>query len=170
MKATKIIALLLALLTVTVTVSLSIMSVSATEASHKSTAFKKVDDGKVADKLNVRFIASVDGTDYTSVGFKVTALGHNKSWENETSVVYSKIIASAETGVTSEYTADSGFLYALTIKGVPTVGTVVFNVTTYSTKGDKTDKGDSYIITYTNGALASIRKDTTVPLPPDVLE
>ncbi len=173
MKTIKIFSLMLALLTVAITVSFGEMSISAAEAPNKSavhsTAFKKADDGKVGDKLNVRFIASVDGTDHTSVGFKVTAPKHGKSWDNETSVVYSKITASAETGVTSEYTADSGFLYALTIKGVPTVGTVVFNVTPYSTKGGQTDKGDTYIITYTNGVLSSIKKDTTVILPPDVV-
>lgn len=79
--------------------------------------------------------------------------------------------------MTSEYTADelrTKYLYALTIKGVPTEGEVTLYVTPYSEKTDEDgnvlrEDGETYIVTYVDGELVRMEKDATVILPPDVV-
>ena len=79
--------------------------------------------------------------------------------------------------MTSEYTADelsTKYLYALTIKGVPTEGEVTLYVTPYSEKTDEdgnviSKDGETYIVTYIDGELIRMEKNATVVLPPDLV-
>ncbi|MEE1115706.1 MAG: lysine--tRNA ligase [Clostridia bacterium] len=64
-----------------------------------------------------------------------------------------KLIGNTDTGVV-EYTKenlDGEYIYALTIKGVPTTGTVTFNVTTYGIVDGVEIVGETYVVTYTDG-------------------
>ena len=65
----------------------------------------------------------------------------------------SKLIGNTDTGV-AEYTEenlDGQYIYALTIRGVPTEGTVTFNVTTYGIVDGVEIVGETYVVTYTDG-------------------
>ena len=121
--------------------------------------------------FSVRFVGTVKDLNYSEIGFKITAMDGAKSWTKGTNVVYSKLIGSTDTGVV-EYTSENlngQYIYALTIQGVPTEGTVTFNVTTYGIVDGVELEGEKYILTYTDGVFAQIEKDSTVVLPPDAV-
>ena len=133
--------------------------------------FEGVQEGKVDDVFSVRFVGTVKDLNYSEIGFKITAMDGAKSWTKSTNTVYSKLIGNTDTGIV-EYTSEnlSGeYIYALTIQGVPTEGTVTFNVTTYGIVDGVELEGEKYIVTYTDGVFAQIEKDSTVVLPPDAV-
>ena len=133
--------------------------------------FEGVQEGTVGDVFSVRFVGTVKDLNYSEIGFKITAMDGAKSWTKGTNVVYSKLIGNTDTGV-AEYTEenlDGQYIYALTIQGVPTEGTVTFNVTTYGIVDGVELEGEKYIVTYTDGVFAQIEKDSTVVLPPDAV-
>ncbi len=120
--------------------------------------FEGVQEGTVGDVFSVRFVGTVASLDYSEVGFKITAMDGEKSWEQGTNVVYNKLIGSTDTGVV-EYTKESlngKYIYALTIKGVPATGTVVFKVTAYAIVDGAEITGTTYTVTYTDGAFVSM--------------
>ena len=108
--------------------------------------------------LSVRFVGTVKDLNYSEVGFKITAMDGAKSWTKSTNIVYSKLIGNTDTGIV-EYTKKnlSGeYIYALTIKGVPTdEGTVTFNVKTYGIVDGVKVEGKTYAVTYTNGVYVN---------------
>ena len=116
--------------------------------------YEGVQEGTVDDVFSVRFVGTVDSLNYSEVGFKVTELEYDRSWTKGTNVVYSKLIGNTDTGVV-EYTEENlngQYIYALTIQGVPTTGTVTFNVTTYGIVDGVEVEGTTYAVTYTDGA------------------
>ena len=122
--------------------------------------FEGVQEGKVDDVFSVRFVATVKDLNYSEVGFKITAMDGEKSWTNRTHTVYSKLIGNTDTGVV-EYTKenlDGEYIYALTIKGVPTTGTVTFNVKTYGIVDGIELEGRTYAVTYTDGEFVSVER------------
>ena len=122
--------------------------------------FEGCQDATVDGKLNVRFVGTINTTDYSGIGFDIEAAAYSKAWNIDTTIVYAKIVGSIDTGVTEEYTAESfgaQYIYAATICGIPTTGTVEFTVTTYGTLLDGTKvTGDTYTVTYTDGVFVSI--------------
>ncbi len=115
--------------------------------------YEGVQEGTVDDVFSVRFVATVKNLNYSEVGFKITAMDGAKSWTKSTNTVYSKLIGNTDTGIV-EYTKEnlSGeYIYALTIQGVPTEGTVTFNVTTYGIVDGVEVEGTTYAVTYTDG-------------------
>ncbi len=90
-------------------------------------------------KFNVRFVASLDTLDYTTVGFEVVAYYRDaqgayatKEYNVNCTKVYNKIIGKAENGITFEAEASElggQYVYALSILNVPAVednGNVTF--------------------------------------------
>ena len=115
--------------------------------------YEGVQEGTVDDVFSVRFVGTVDSLNYSEVGFKITAMDGEKSWTKSTNTVYSKLIGNTDTGIV-EYTKenlDGEYIYALTIKGVPTTGTVTFNVKTYGIVDGVEVEGTTYAVTYKNG-------------------
>ena len=122
--------------------------------------YEGVQDGTVDGVFSVRFVATVKDINYSEVGFKITAMDGEKSWTNRTHTVYSKLIGNTDTGVV-EYTKenlDGEYIYALTIKGVPTTGTVTFNVKTYGIVDGIELEGRTYAVTYTDGEFVSVER------------
>ena len=116
--------------------------------------YEGIQEGAVDGVFSVRFVGTVDSLNYSEVGFKVTELEYDRSWTKGTNVVYSKLIGNTDTGVV-EYTEENlngQYIYALTIQGVPTEGTVTFNVTTYGIVDGVEVEGTTYAVTYTDGA------------------
>ena len=113
----------------------------------------KVQDAKVGDVLSVRFVGTVKDLNYSEIGFEISAMDGEKSWRKSTNTVYSKLIGNTATGVV-EYTSENlhgQYIYALTIQGVPTKGTVTFNVTAYGIVDGVKVVGKTYAVTYTDG-------------------
>ena len=122
--------------------------------------FEGVQEGKVDDVFSVRFVGTVKDLNYSEIGFKITAMDGAKSWTKSTNTVYSKLIGNTDTGIV-EYTSEnlSGeYIYALTIQGVPTEGTVTFNVTTYGIVDGVEVEGRTYAVTYTDGEFVSVER------------
>ena len=119
--------------------------------------YEGVQEGMVDDVFSVRFVGTVKDLNYSEVGFKITAMDGAKSWTKSTNTVYSKLIGNTDTGIV-EYTKenlDGEYIYALTIKGVPTTGTVTFNVTTYGIVDGVEVEGTTYAVTYTDGVYVN---------------
>ena len=115
--------------------------------------YEGVQEGMVDDVFSVRFVGTVKDLNYSEIGFKITAMDGAKSWTKSTNTVYSKLIGNTDTGIV-EYTKEnlSGeYIYALTIQGVPTEGTVTFNVTAYGIVDGVEVVGTTYAVTYTDG-------------------
>ncbi|MBQ1956486.1 MAG: hypothetical protein II365_01800, partial [Clostridia bacterium] len=76
-----------------------------------------------------------------------------KSWTQETTTVYSSLIGNTDTGVKiyDKTNLHGQYIYALTIKGVPTTGTVTFNVTAYGIVDGKEVTDTTFAVTYTDG-------------------
>ena len=115
--------------------------------------YEGVQEGKVDDVFSVRFVATVKNLNYSEVGFKITAMDGAKSWTKGTNTVYSSLIGNTNTGVEiyDETNLHGQYIYALTIQGVPTTGTVVFNVTAYGIVDGVEVVGTTYAVTYTDG-------------------
>ena len=116
--------------------------------------YEGIQEGAVDGVFSVRFVGTVDSLNYSEVGFKVTELEYDRSWTKGTNVVYSKLIGNTDTGVV-EYTEEilnGQYIYALTIQGVPTEGTVTFNVTAYGIVDGVEVTDTTYAVTYTDGA------------------
>ena len=102
-------------------------------------------NGNVA---NIRFIALGTDMDVENVGFKVTANVDGKSWDRNTSTVYTELWGKNAAGVdgavakASDYGAD--FIYGLAIKGIPTDTDITFNVTPYATKNGEIVEGATF--------------------------
>ena len=122
--------------------------------------YEGVQEGTVDDVFSVRFVGTVDSLNYSEVGFEITATmdgAKANSWTKSTNTVYSKLIGNTDTGIV-EYTKEnlSGeYIYALTIQGVPTEGTVTFNVTTYGIVDGVEVVGETYAVTYTDGVYVN---------------
>ena len=116
--------------------------------------YEGVQDAKVGDVLSVRFVGTVKDLNYSKVGFEITAMDGAKSWTNETNTVYSSLIGNTATGVEiyDETNLHGQYIYALTIQGVPTKGTVTFNVTAYGIVDGVKVTDTTYAVTYTDGA------------------
>ena len=115
--------------------------------------YEGVQDGKFGDVFSVRFVGTVKDLNYSEIGFKITAMDGEKSWTKSTNTVYSKLIGNTDTGIV-EYTKenlDGEYIYALTIKGVPTTGTVTFNVKTYGIVDGVKVEGTTYAVKYKDG-------------------
>ena len=117
--------------------------------------YEGVQEGMVDDVFSVRFVGTVKDLNYSKVGFKITAMDGEKpkSWTQETTTVYSSLIGNTATGVEiyDETNLHGQYIYALTIKGVPTTGTVTFNVKTYGIVDGVEVVGKTYAVTYTDG-------------------
>ena len=102
-------------------------------------------NGNVA---NIRFIALGTDMDVENVGFKVTADVEGKSWDRNTSTVYTELWGKNAAGVdgavakASDYGAD--FIYGLAIKGIPTDTDITFTVTPYATKNGEIVEGATF--------------------------
>ncbi len=116
--------------------------------------YEGVQEGTFDGVLSVRFVGTVDSLNYSKVGFEITAMDEDKSWTNGTTTVYSSLIGNTDTGVKiyDETNLHGQYIYALTIKGVPTEGTVTFNVKTYGIVDGVKVVGKTYAVTYTDGA------------------
>ncbi|MEE1115422.1 MAG: hypothetical protein UH851_01015, partial [Clostridia bacterium] len=120
--------------------------------------FEGVQDAKVGNVLSVRFVGTVDSLNYSEVGFKITAMDGDRSWTKGTNTVYSSLIGNTDTGVEiyDETNLHGQYIYALTIQGVPTEGTVTFNVTAYGIVDGKEVTDTTFAVTYTNGLFDKI--------------
>ena len=102
-------------------------------------------NGNVA---NIRFIALGTDMGVENVGFKVTADVEGKSWDRNTSTVYTELWGKNAAGVdgavakASDYGAD--FIYGLAIKGIPTDTDITFTVTPYATKNGEIVEGATF--------------------------
>ena len=117
--------------------------------------YEGVQDAKVGDVLSVRFVGTVKDLNYSKVGFKITAMDGEKpkSWTQETTTVYSSLIGNTDTGVKiyDKTNLHGQYIYALTIQGVPTEGTVTFNVTAYGIVDGVKVTDTTFAVTYTDG-------------------
>ena len=115
--------------------------------------YEGVQEGKVGDVLSVRFVGTVDSLNYSEVGFKITAMDGDRSWTKGTNTVYSSLIGNTDTGVEiyDETNLHGQYIYALTIQGVPTEGTVTFNVTAYGIVDGVEVTDTTFAVTYTDG-------------------
>ena len=116
------------------------------------------DAGKAGD---VRFVALLsDCLRYSTVGFEITVEGGSMT-KLETSFVHRKLIYSSAEG-TQELAAQAfggTYLYAVEAEGlIPTEGTVTVTVRPYAleAEGETVYCGESYLVTFTNGALISV--------------
>ncbi len=118
--------------------------------------YEGVQEGTFDGVLSVRFVGTVDSLNYSKVGFEISAMDGEKpkSWTQETTTVYSSLIGNTDTGVKiyDKTNLHGQYIYALTIKGVPTKGTVTFNVTAYGIVDGVKVVGKTYAVTYTDGA------------------
>lgn len=118
--------------------------------------------------INVRFVAVLDNADlsaYNSIGFKLTAIAADgtESKVNEITgkSVYRSITASTDSSIKA-YTAEElggEYVIALSIEGVPAIGTVSFNVTAYAVANDGTTElcdFNTYNIQFTEGVCTSV--------------
>ena len=100
---------------------------------------------------NIRFVALGVDMNVENVGFKISASIDEKSWNRNTTAVYSELWGKDETGVSgavataSEYGAE--YIYGLAIMGIPTDTDIVFTVTPYATKGGETKDGATFQVT-----------------------
>ena len=127
-----------------------------------------------SDLFNVRFLAVVDGVEYTSVGYEIVAYvdhdgdGKLSEWKytHTTSNVYNKVTGTDAEGKPFEATAAElggsdqySYLYALTTKKVPaaaSAGSVVFFVKPFATTASGTVYGASAVCVYNSGVYASV--------------
>ncbi len=104
----------------------------------------------------VRFIMGIENYeiyDNSKTSLNVTVTVNGKSHTESCHYVYTQIIGDGETYTPSDF--GSNYLYALTIDGVPTSGTIVFTVTPSAVIGGTTYTGGSYEVTYTDGEYIS---------------
>ena len=124
--------------------------------------YEGVQEGTFDGVLSVRFVGTVKDLNYSEVGFKITAMDGEKakSWTKGTSTVYYSLIGNTATGVEiyDETNLHGQYIYALTIQGVPTKGTVTFNVTTYGIVEGVEIEGRTYAVTYTDGEFVSVER------------
>ena len=114
--------------------------------------------------FNTRLIAVVEDLQYDGVGFDITA-SYTEGGEAKTKTVkksyteaYTKITANTDAGLVEYAAEDLGgqFLYAISVKGVPATGKVVFTVKTFSVAGTTETVQSIYEVTYNDGAFVSI--------------
>ncbi len=113
-------------------------------------------------KMNIRFVAGIDNTNFTAVGYdiKIYNAGKAATLSAEDYQVYEQINAKAENGVNTAVTAKSkgvNYLIALTLTSVPTTATfgeITFVITPYAknAQGEKVI-GHSWICMVQNGNL-----------------
>ena len=138
-----------------------------------SVKFAGVQDTAPVDNLfNVRFLSVIDGLDYTSVGYEITAYYVANdvicewNYTHDTKAVYTKVCGTDDEGNPFEMTvaevAESDayeYLYALATTDVPAYaecGNVVFVVKPYATTTTTTVYGTSAICVYNNGVCTSV--------------
>lgn len=121
---------------------------------------------------SVRFIATIDSDLYKNAGFKVnaTAGGETKSWDKNSTKVYTEIIGSDEAGTTLSYKAGEGegenylggkYLVAITITDIPkSIANVEFSVSAYLTSIDGAYTFTSDVAT----CKTTVNADNTVTL------
>ena len=110
----------------------------------------------------VRFIGSIDGLDYSRVGFRVTAEDGEKVWDIPSSTVYDTLLGSTEDGIVSYSAAalrgEGCYLVALTVRNIPArtdAGedrAVTFTVTPYTVSSDGVrTEGRTYSVVFSAG-------------------
>lgn len=110
----------------------------------------------------VRFIGSIDGLDYSRVGFRVTAEDGEKVWDIPSSTVYDTLLGSTEDGIVSYSAAalrgEGCYLFALTVRNIPArtdAGedrAVTFTVTPYTVSSDGVrTEGRTYSVVFSAG-------------------
>lgn len=112
--------------------------------------------------FSVRLVAVLQDTlDYERVGFKISAnSGEMVSYSCKS--VYTTLLAT-ENGKQTQLTAESlggAYIYALSVNGIPTSGTVTFTVTAFADDmgnavGADDHVGTTYTITYVDGVYQS---------------
>lgn len=127
-----------------------------------------------SEKTNLRFVTTVDGTDYRAVGFRIT-LNNGKEIDVNTSTVYSSITAkNGQTVLTYQPTAfssESKYFMTFVIGNIPTEFFVSeFSVTPYwITPDGSTVNGvtKTFNITDANGLTKAVAVDNTTKVYQD---
>lgn len=116
------------------------------------------------ERFGVRFVGTVDSTDYAGVGFEITVTDYNgvsgdmKVYTTDT--VYSSIIGSTDVGGTVTYSAaDLGgtYIFALSVNNIPTTYSATFLVTPFHIAVGTSERvtGTPYSVTVFNGNVVS---------------
>ena len=139
-----------------------------------SVKFAGVQDTDPANDLfNVRFLSVVDGLDYTSVGYEISAYCQDSTgviyewtYSHDTQRVYDKVIGTKDDGTPFEMDAKEvgksdayQYIYALATTEVPataSVGNVVFVVKPFAKTTAGTVYGASAICVYNSGVCESV--------------
>ncbi len=120
-------------------------------------------------KCSVRFVASIDSTNYKNVGFDISTVNFgDKSWGGSTTNVYRSILGEKNDGtytITAEEWAsvcrdDEAFLYTYTLTNVPDDRNVYFVVKPYYTDKDGNKVyGATYIAKLGDGLTVATQAD-----------
>lgn len=128
-----------------------------------------------SEKSNLRFITTVDGTNYRSVGFRIK-LNNGKEINTQTSTVYSNITAkngqSLLTYKPSAFSSESAYFMTFVIGNVPTEYFVSeFSVTPYWITPDGTSVDGvtkTFNIADANGIVKAVAVDNTTKVYRDL--
>lgn len=133
----------------------------------QNSAVTETEDGK---SFAVRFLSVIDGLEYTSVGYEISAYvdedgdGAVSEWKytHDTNNVYSKVKGTGDNGEPFEKTAEElggNYIYALASSDVPaseTAGTVVFIIKPFAKTASETLYGTSAVCVYNQGVCVSV--------------
>ncbi len=114
-------------------------------------------DMTAAESFSIRFVATVDSTDYGRVGFTVKETTYRKSWTLDSDTVYSTLNGSVGTTYTAEKLGGR-YITALTITDVPVGESLSFEVTPYTTASGVNTYGETWIVTITAEGVVSHAK------------
>ena len=118
-------------------------------------------DGKYSVRLVGVLQDNLALTDYSELGFRVTAAyaGGTKQFNTACKQVYGKLIGTAENNITEEYLASElggAYLFALSVNGIPvSAGDITFTVQPYFITEAGTVTGSAYEVVYRSGTLVS---------------
>ncbi len=125
--------------------------------------YRGCQESRTADgSFGVRFIATVDSTDYSAVGFTIDAVYEAgsvsaKTYGRALNTVYTGLLATAADSSTVLVNAEAlggRYLMAYSITGIPdAVGTATFTVTPWFEKGGVRTAGTAYTVIYRAGVL-----------------
>lgn len=137
-----------------------VLNTNGTGAVLATPTFAGVQESNV-EAGTIRLVATLnDSLNYSAVGFTVELVGGN-TITKECNSVYRKLLSTNSQGFASEVTATElygTYLYALTIQGIPTEGTITLKITPYGKSLDNITvyESASYNVVYTNGAVVAI--------------
>ena len=131
-------------------------------------------------KYSVRFVGSIDSTNYEKVGMNVTAVwdGGNSAhvYSKDASVVFSTLVEGTDAGLkrvdAAQLRGRAGYLYAFTINDIPaSAGKITFTVTPYTVSADDgaITNGTSYDVVYNAGSFVSIEESAGAFVLPDAV-